>query len=92
MAIISKMQSKRFLEQFRDIAKSARNHSTAGACPVVGQSPKNLNAVRSFEEIPGPKGLPIVGNLFRFLPHIGIVGLKHSFLKSLDHDDKIVPC
>ncbi|XP_014484538.1 PREDICTED: probable cytochrome P450 12b2, mitochondrial [Dinoponera quadriceps] len=27
--------------------------------------------VRSFEDIPGPKKLPLIGNIFRFLPYIG---------------------
>lgn len=31
----------------------------------------NLQYVRPTEDIPGPKALPLIGNLFRFLPYIG---------------------
>lgn len=42
---------------------------SAVACDPV--SPEALNNARPFEETPGPKGLPIVGNVYRYLPGIG---------------------
>jgi hypothetical protein len=32
---------------------------------------REWNSARPYEEIPGPKPLPVVGNFWRFLPHIG---------------------
>ncbi|KAG8221868.1 hypothetical protein J437_LFUL003244, partial [Ladona fulva] len=34
-------------------------------------SVEDLSKVRPYHEIPGPKPLPIIGNIFRFLPYIG---------------------
>ncbi|KAF0972987.1 hypothetical protein FDP41_008651 [Naegleria fowleri] len=39
---------------------------------LKGESPNKTNPVKSFEEIPGPKAWPLVGNLFDLLQHKGI--------------------
>ena len=45
-----------------------RRQSTVAYDPI---SPEALSSARPFEEIPGPKGLPLVGNIHRYLPGIG---------------------
>ncbi|KFM65992.1 putative cytochrome P450 49a1, partial [Stegodyphus mimosarum] len=45
-----------------------RKQSTYVFDPV---SPEALNNARPFEEIPGPKALPLIGNLHRYLPITG---------------------
>ncbi|KAG5315356.1 C12B2 protein, partial [Pseudoatta argentina] len=49
--------------------RSIRNYPT-GYNKIVDMS-NNLQHVRPIEDIPGPKALPLIGNLFRFLPYIG---------------------
>jgi hypothetical protein len=40
---------------------------------VVTQTrPEEWDNAKPFEDIPGPKPLPILGNTWRFIPHIGI--------------------
>ena len=38
---------------------------------------------RPYEEIPGPKPLPLIGNIFRYLPHIGMNRNYYSFKISI---------
>lgn len=38
---------------------------------AVERKPFLNDKIRSFEDIPGPKPLPILGNLWRYLPLIG---------------------
>ena len=47
---------------------SAASSSTAEAAAAADSSPAT---VQSFDEIPGPKGLPVIGNVWRYLPVIG---------------------
>ncbi|XP_011053756.1 PREDICTED: probable cytochrome P450 12b2, mitochondrial [Acromyrmex echinatior] len=60
MCLPLKMQSR---------IRSIRNYPT-GYNKIVDMS-NNLQHVRPTEDIPGPKALPLIGNLFRFLPYIG---------------------
>ena len=42
--------------------------------PAVAQvRPEEWDCGKSFEDIPGPKPLPIIGNMWRFAPYIGNV-------------------
>lgn len=34
---------------------------------------------RKFEDIPGPKSLPIIGTMYKYLPYIGIKQFKYIF-------------
>jgi hypothetical protein len=43
---------------------------------------REWNSARPYEEIPGPKPLPVFGNLWRFLPHIG-KEMLHRFMAML---------
>ncbi|XP_022653889.1 cytochrome P450 302a1, mitochondrial-like, partial [Varroa destructor] len=36
-----------------------------------GECPKHQKGVKPFEEIPGPKPLPIIGNIWRYIPPFG---------------------
>ncbi|XP_043279339.1 cytochrome P450 CYP12A2-like [Venturia canescens] len=72
------MQPRRVIGKIKDIGRSTRSNSTADVCPVAAESEKNFNAIRPFKDIPGPKGLPLVGNLFRFIPGIGRYGSVRS--------------
>ena len=42
-----------------------------GPIPVIGNKEADKTNVRPFEEIPGPKGLPLLGTLLEYLPIIG---------------------
>jgi hypothetical protein len=47
-----------------------RCNSTAA---VTQARPEEWNNAKPFEDIPGPKPLPIIGNTWRFIPYIGKV-------------------
>ncbi|XP_015600793.1 cytochrome P450 CYP12A2 [Cephus cinctus] len=51
-----------------------RYASTVLQADVKSPEETEWNEAKSFDEIPGPRALPIVGNIFRFLPHIGEFG------------------
>lgn len=51
-----------------EFSRLGRNHSTAVCDPVSAEA---LNGAKPFKEIPGPKALPLIGNLHRYLPGIG---------------------
>ena len=40
---------------------------------VAQARPEEWDYAKPFEEIPGPKPLPIIGNIWRFIPYIGNV-------------------
>ena len=50
------------------VASTVRSNSTV-AVPQVAQN--DLDTAKPYEAIPGPKPLPIIGNIWRFLPYIG---------------------
>jgi hypothetical protein len=47
-----------------------RCNSTAAVTQV---RPEEWDCAKPFEDIPGPKPLPIIGNMWRFVPYIGNV-------------------
>jgi hypothetical protein len=47
-----------------------RCNSTAA---VTQARPEEWENAKPFEDIPGPKPLPIIGNMWRFIPYIGNV-------------------
>lgn len=53
---------------FAACSGKTREQSTIVCDPV---SVEALNSARPFGEIPGPKGLPLIGNIHRYLPRIG---------------------
>jgi len=56
-----------------------RCNSTAA---VTQARPEEWDYAKPFEDIPGPKPLPIIGNIWRFIPFLGNV--THCFLTSLN--------
>ena len=45
-----------------------RHNSTVAAAQAVQDE---LDTAKPYESIPGPKPLPLIGNVWRFLPYIG---------------------
>lgn len=48
-----------------------KNYASIGTCPVQNEE-LSWEEAKPYNEIPGPKSYPIFGNLFKFLPYIGI--------------------
>ncbi|XP_046970874.1 probable cytochrome P450 49a1 [Vanessa cardui] len=64
------------------------NLSRPQACPAKGQRARSTHAVasvlesigpavKSWDEVPGPKPLPLLGNTWRFIPYIGGYSVEH---------------
>ncbi|XP_037303594.1 probable cytochrome P450 49a1 [Manduca sexta] len=65
------------------------NKLPSRSCPVHGQRSRSTHAidtslfdtvsppVKSWEEVPGPKPLPFLGNTWRFTPYIGGYSVEH---------------
>lgn len=55
------------------------------AYPIEHNETKDMDNemqyARPTKDIPGPKGLPLLGNWFRFLPYIGKSSLIKAYLK-----------
>ncbi|CAH2087954.1 unnamed protein product [Euphydryas editha] len=49
-------------------AHGQRARSTHAVASVL----ESLNPVKSWEEVPGPKPLPLLGNTWRFIPYIEV--------------------
>jgi hypothetical protein len=45
--------------------------------------PEEWHYAKPFEDIPGPKPLPIIGNAWRFIPHIGELLLRYGTMGML---------
>ncbi|XP_027200063.1 cytochrome P450 302a1, mitochondrial-like [Dermatophagoides pteronyssinus] len=54
-----------------------RRFSSSSSSPSFTENV--LETVKSFKEIPGPKPLPIIGNLWRYLPIIGEYSLERMY-------------
>ncbi|KYN04117.1 putative cytochrome P450 12b2, mitochondrial [Cyphomyrmex costatus] len=63
---IREVNSLRFPLKMQFRTRSIRNYPTESN--EIGDTSINL---RPTEDIPGPKALPLIGNLFRFMPYIG---------------------
>lgn len=61
------------LKQAQTITKVLRGSfaTQATAENVCVNKPDGWNEALPFEAIPGPKGLPVIGNVWRFMPLIG---------------------
>jgi hypothetical protein len=51
-----------------------RWNSTAA---VTQARPEEWGYAKPYEDIPGPKPLPVIGNAWRFIPHIGNVTYRY---------------
>ncbi|XP_064488659.1 cytochrome P450 302a1, mitochondrial-like [Ornithodoros turicata] len=79
-AVESLLQMRRWQ---RSLVKKVRVHSSLA--PAVNEELKHgspevcrpVEGAKAFEEIPGPKPLPIIGNIWRYLPGIGEYDLTH---------------
>ncbi|CAB3362649.1 Hypothetical predicted protein [Cloeon dipterum] len=60
---------------WRSLSLSKRNRSTV----ATAFSPNISSPVRSYDEIPGPKSLPLIGNAWRFLPFVGTFDMTNFF-------------
>lgn len=41
---------------------------------------KDSTQIRPYSEVPGPKGLPLIGNSWRFAPLIGKINIRNMFI------------
>ena len=51
----------------RNSRNEIRNFSENAKCPVSEAKQQNQSELKPFESIPGPRGYPIIGNLWRYL-------------------------
>ncbi|XP_065345992.1 uncharacterized protein LOC135943381 [Cloeon dipterum] len=73
----SDMLAKRFLPNlgiWRILSAAQRIHSTG-----IASYPNVSSSIRLYDEIPGPKSLPLIGNAWRFLPLIGTFDMSNFF-------------
>ena len=66
--LIAKSQQQVFRNVSAGVLK--RYNSTAAVTQV---RPEQWECAKPFEDIPGPKPLPIIGNAWRFIPYLGNV-------------------
>ena len=60
-----------FLRNVTAVFLDKRNATAAATQP----SEDDLSSARPYEDVPGPKPLPILGNFWRFIPGIGMSNL-----------------
>ncbi|XP_032522980.2 probable cytochrome P450 49a1 isoform X1 [Danaus plexippus] len=53
-------------------AKGHRARSTQAVAPL-----ESITSVKPWEEVPGPRPLPLLGNTWRFIPYIGGYSVEH---------------
>lgn len=51
----------------------------------IDSSHVKINKPKPFEDIPGPKSLPVIGTLYKYLPFIG----KNNIIMMLDYFPKL---
>ncbi|KPJ14777.1 putative cytochrome P450 49a1 [Papilio machaon] len=81
-----------------------RGISTNIQCPVQGHRARSTHAavdsvfetvspsIKSWEEVPGPKPLPLLGNTWRFVPYIGGYSVEHVDKVCLSLREKYGKC
>jgi hypothetical protein len=55
---------------------------------VTQAKPEEWDYAKPFEDMPGPKPLPIIGNVWRFIPHVGKLLFRYvimGMLRVKDH-------
>jgi len=67
IVFIRGLNSMRLLLKMQSCTRSITNY------PLKYKEIGNIDnkSFRPTKDIPGPKGLPLIGNLFRFMPYIG---------------------
>lgn len=71
---VQSMMRARFLIREINGSRTPREvqcHARSIATPIEHGETNDLQNVRSVNDIPGPKALPVLGNWFRFIPYIG---------------------
>lgn len=66
--VVRKLNAPSFLSQVQCRARSIA--PAIERCEIKDADSESQH-VRPYDDIPGPKKLPLIGNIFRFLPYIG---------------------